>query len=198
MIILLLMGAVLVGAIIGYTAGHVPGTVLIPADTKTFQPGQHQVAEFDFTNWTQPPRTMEQPGPQLSPIHSDLTGAPANESPPVVTNIVVAIDDAIFTGSWIPSRGFNTDGAKVGARPRLPHRRPLASIGGYPSLGFGVPQRLKPNSGVVCWVLHSQKRARKHRNWHYMLLSNSFAETPSALASAKISLRPFNFPVRSQ
>lgn len=34
-----------------------------------------------------------------------------------------------------------------------------ASIGGYPALGFHAHQKLKPNSGVVCWLLHSQKHA---------------------------------------
>jgi hypothetical protein len=31
----------------------------------------------------------------------------------------------------------------------------MAGIGGYLALGFHVPQKLKPNSRVMCWVLHT-------------------------------------------
>lgn len=56
------------------------------------------------------------------------------------------------------SRGFNTDSAEVGTRSRLPHRRPLASADADFAPEFHVPKKLKPNSGVVCWLLHSLKR----------------------------------------
>jgi hypothetical protein len=33
----------------------------------------------------------------------------------------------------------------------------MAGLGGHPALGLHVPQKLKPNSRVMCWVLHSSK-----------------------------------------
>ena len=31
----------------------------------------------------------------------------------------------------------------------------MAGLGEHPALGFHVPQKLKPNSRVMCWVLHA-------------------------------------------
>lgn len=33
----------------------------------------------------------------------------------------------------------------------------MAGLGRYPALGFNVPQKLKPNARVLCWLLHSRR-----------------------------------------
>jgi hypothetical protein len=61
MIVLLLMGAALVGVIIGYDAERGPQSVLIRAQAQPFESGQLPAAQSDFSKRTQFQQTVEQP-----------------------------------------------------------------------------------------------------------------------------------------